>query len=120
MIITTNGKTYCFKAFWKVKSAFYGLKREMSEIWGILTENEWLGYILGGIIFFIISVPTAIVCFIKDYFETVIEFNKCKKEYKQCGTFLGNSIDFAIERLLKAEYIKEMEGNNDERNEKKT
>lgn len=106
MIITTNGKTYCFKAFWKVKSAFYGLKREMSEIWGILTENEWLGYILGGIIFFIISVPTTIICFIKDYFETVIEFNKCKKEYKQYGTFLGNSIDFAIERLLKAKYIK--------------
>lgn len=109
MILKTNSKSYYFKAFWKVKSAFYGVKREMSGILESLMQNDWLGYILGGVVFFIILTPTAIICFVKDYFETVIAFKKNKKEYKQYGTFWGKSIDFAIERLLKAGYIKEIE-----------
>ena len=109
IIKTTNGKKYCFKVFWKVKSAFYGVKSEISGIWEILTQNDWFGYILGGIVFFIILIPTAIICFVKDYFETVIAFKISKKEYKQYGTFWGKSIDFAIERLLNAKYIKKKE-----------
>lgn len=109
IITTTNGKKYYFKAFWKVKSAFYGVKSELSYIWESLTQNDWSGYILGGIVFFIILIPTAIICFVKDYFKTVIAFKKNKKEYKQYGTFWGKSIDFAIERLLKAKYIKKKE-----------